>query len=236
MKPKHSFGHDGLSSFVVKKLPYNMCQALVHIFNLSLKKGEFISKFKIGKIIPIYKKGNKKLQENYRPICLLPTLSKLLEKIMYKRVNDFLIKNNFFYKNQFGFRKSSSTELAAIYLMNKLTSALNSKMNAAAVFLDMSKAFDCIDQTILLSKLQHYGIRGIALQWFRSYFSGRKQRVYFGNEFSSSINDVNYGAPQGSVLAPLLYLIYVNDMHLCVNQTTPVLFADDTTHDIITHA
>ena len=228
MKPKHSCGYDNLSPYIIKRLPFDMCKALVHIFNLSLKQGEFISKFKIGKVIPIYKKGSKKLMENYRPVCLLPSISKLLEKIMYIRINDFLNKHNFFYKNQFGFRKSSSTEIAAIYLINKITSSLNSKMSAAAVFLDMSKAFDCIDHSILLYKLQHYGIRGTAIEWLESYFQNREISVTFANEMSSDKNFVRCGAPQGSILAPLLYLIYVNDMYRCTNETTPVLFADDT--------
>ena len=96
MKPKHSCGYDNLSPYIIKTLPNKLRQALVHIFNLSLKNGEFISKFKIGKVIPIYKDGSKKLMENYRPVCLLPSVSKLLEKIMYNRVNDFLCKRNFF--------------------------------------------------------------------------------------------------------------------------------------------
>ena len=135
----------------------------------------------------------------------------------------------FFYENQFGFRKNSSTEHAAMFLVNKVTTALNDKKCAGAVFLDMSKAFDCVDHSILLNKLDHFGIRGVALKWFESYFRDRKQITTFSDVISTNINEIKCGAPQGSILAPLLYLIYVNDLSKCTKKTTSILFADDTT-------
>ena len=228
-KNKSSTGLDGLSPKIFKYLPDQFIHCLVHIFNLSLMKGEFLSSFKTGKVIPIHKKKSKTDMNNFRPISLLPVASKILEKIVYLRLFRFLDKNNFFYDNQFGFRPKHSTENSASVLVEKITNALENKLKVLSIFLDMSKAFDCVDHNILLTKLFAYGVRGKAYSWFESYLKGRNQKVVFNGVLSENICILDCGVPQGSILGPLLYLIYVNDFYSCLNKSNCILFADDTT-------
>ena len=190
-------------------LPNKIINCLVHVFNLSLSQGKFITSFKRAKVIPIYKKKTKSDMNNYRPISLLPVVSKILEKIMHKRVYSFLDRNEFFFHNQFGFRAKHSTELATSLLIDRVCNALNKNMKAMTIFLDMSKAFDCVDLNLLMQKLHNYGIRGQAYSWFYSYLHGRSQKVMVNGKFSENTCNIECGVPQGSILGPLLYLIYL---------------------------
>ena len=163
----------------------------------------------------------------YRPISLLPCISKILEKLVYKRLSSFLTLNNILNPSQFGFRKKFSTDFAIIKLLDKVIQSLSNKEHVIALFMDLSKAFDTIDHDILLYKLNNYGIRGIVLSWLKSYLSNRQQFVSIDNVESSLLN-IKCGVPQGSILGPLLFLIYINDI---INSSTVlafVLFADDT--------
>ena len=166
---------------------------------------------------------------NYRPISLLPVCSKILEKIMHVRLYEFMDKKNTFYMNQFGFRPGHSTDQAGAVLVDRITAALNKNFKVASVFLDMSKAFDCVDIDILLNKLYRYGIRGVSLSWFRSYLNGRTQKVFYDGFLSDNTCSISCGVPQGSILGPLLYLIYVNDCFKCLKNSCSILYADDTT-------
>ena len=183
---------------------------------------------KIAKVIPIYKAKEKELFSNYRPISLLPAFSKILEKIMYKRINIFLEQNNIIYPSQYGFRKKHSTIHAILEFINDTIGAIESKNSTLSVFLDLSKAFDTINHDILLQKMEFYGIRGIAHDWMKSYLSNRSQFVRYQN-CSSNKKSTTCGIPQGSVLGPLLFIIYTNDLPDCLSRSKGILFADDTT-------
>ena len=229
LKSKASSGTDGISTKVVKALPNNFIEALTHIFNLSMQEGYFPIKFKTAKIVPIYKKkGSRNNKVNYRPISLLCSMSKILEKLIHKRISKYLERMNFFPDTQFGFRKNMSTSHAISLLVNKITNSMNKKKKTLGIFLDFSKAFDLIDHEILLQKLQKCGIRGLANKWFHSYLSNRLQQVEINGNLSSNICRVKHGTPQGSILGPLLFLIYISDLPTCLKYSTPLFYADDT--------
>ena len=184
---------------------------------------------KLAKIVPIFKNRNTKLFNNYRPISILPAFSKILEKIVCNRLLHFLESKNILYKHQYGFRKIHNTIHPVIHLLKDIANANDkaSKNRTLAVFLDLSKAFDTISHNILLKKLEHYGVRGICNNWLSSYISNRKQYTQV-NEHRSSLKETTCGVPQGSILGPILVLIYINDIS---NSTELNLLslADDTT-------
>ena len=167
------------------------------------------------------------LTDNYRPISLLPVISKVFEKVVFFQLYDYLIKNKLLYVSQYGFRKLHSTELAALEFTDKIVLNLDKGKLPLAVFLDLSKAFDTIDHSILLNKLKYYGVRGISLYWFQSYLSNRKQCVDYNGSISS-FSSISTGVPQGSILGPLLFIIYMNDISTVTNKFHFTLYADDT--------
>ena len=171
-----------------------------------MEQGIFPDNLKVGRITPIYKKGSKQLFENYRPISTLPILGKIFEKIIYSRLYSFLASKNILYDNQFGFRKGHSTSHALNYSVNKLLEAVDAKKHVIGIFIDLSKAFDTIDHTKLMFKLENYGIRGRCFKLLESYMSNRSQYTNIFNE-NSEMSIINYGVPQGSVVGPLLFLI-----------------------------
>ena len=220
-------GWDDVDALVVKETVALYIEPLTKIINLSLTEGIFPNELKTAKITPIYKSEDVTLVANYRPVSVLSVFSKILERIMYTRIISFINENNLLYKYQFGFRKGHSTEHALISLVDKISEELDSGKQVLGVFLDFSKAFDTVDHKILLSKLNHYGIRGPALNCVQSYLENILQYVLY-NGVSSSRGLVKSGVPQGSVLGPLLYLIYVNDIANVSPNLLPILFADDT--------
>ena len=228
LKNKKSSGLDNISNVVIKHIAIFIAAPLVHIINLSFLTGCFPSELKIAKVIPIHKSGKRDVFTNYRPISLLPVISKLIEFLMHDRLVSFIDKHDIIVDNQFGFRKKHSTSLASLIFTNDVSSAIDNKEDVVSLFIDLSKAFDTLDHTILLSKLNKYGIRGISLDWFKSYLSDRKQSVQYGGA-TSSVKSLSTGVPQGSVLGPLLFLIYINDICNSTTQFKYVLFADDTT-------
>jgi hypothetical protein len=227
IKPKHSTDNDDISMNLIHKVAIHIIKPLVHIINLSFREGIFPDRMKISKVIAIFKGGIASLLDNFRGVSLINCFSKIIERIVYARLMIFLEEGNFFYQHQFGFRKGHSTQHAILSLINKVSSALASNKVAMIILLDIRKCFDMIDRNILLIKLEHYGIRGRALAWFRSYFSGRSQRMFFNGISSSKLEQILLGVLQGSVLGVLLFLIFINDLGLCCPNLIAFLFADD---------
>ena len=161
-------------------------------------------------LIPLYKKGDKALLDNYRPISILPSISKIFERIIFNQINDHFTSRNLYYDGQYGFREkhSSSTQLAVLELIDRITHELDLGNTPINIYIDLSKAFDTLDHNILISKLQHYGIKGAALQLLLSYLSNRKQFVQYGDILSQK-TDILMGVPHGSILGPLLFIIYI---------------------------
>ena len=229
LKPKSSSGHDEISTKLLKETINNIIVPITDIINKSFGTGVVPHQMKIAKVVPIHKASDSNLLQNYRPISLLTAFSKLLEKLMYDKVISFLNSNNTLYKHQYGFRKKHSTIHPIIHLLNHCADVNNkhSPEFTLAIFCDLSKAFDVIDHRILLHKLSTYGIRGNVYTWFENYLSGRTQFVEMDGKRSSHQN-IYCGVPQGSILGPLLYLIYVNDISKSC-KCNILFFADDTT-------
>jgi len=222
-----SCGHDDIKPDVIKAVINYITSPLVHVFNLSIINGIVPDDLKIARVVPIHKSGNTDKCSNYRPISVLSAFSKIFEKIIHKRLYGFLDRFNLLHKSQFGFRKQYSSYMAVLEAYNKVVSDLDKGFHTLGVFLDLSKAFDTINHSILLDKLFHYGIRGNAFEWFRSYLSNRKQYVVFNNH-KSPMRFVDCGVPQGSVLGPLLFIIFLNDISFSSNILTFFTYADDT--------
>ena len=181
----------------------------------------------MAKVIPIYKNENPELFANYRPISILPSISKILERLMYNRLYNFLAEHNIISKKQYGFRENYSTYMAIIDLVDNISNNIDIKKHSIGIFLDLSKAFDTIDLQILLHKLQRYGVRRIACDWFKSYLDNRVQYVSY-NTKDSDYMKIMCGVPQGSIFGPLLFILYINDIVKVSTVLNPVLFADDT--------
>ena len=223
---------------ILKMIADLISPVLSKLFNQSVDSGTFPELLKLAKIIPIYKTGPKTDINNYRPIALLPTISKIFEKLIHRRVSSFLTKFELLYPDQYGFQSKKSTTDAILKFTDKCYDALNSRRALISVYIDFSKAFDTVDHVILLKKLEHYGFRGCILDWFKSYLSDRKQYVELKG-VKSTLQPNVCGVPQGSVLGPLLFLIYINDMNRCCNLSI-INFADDSTayltHDDVNSA
>ena len=229
LKSKMSYGHDEISTKLLKQTITNIIDPITHIMNRSFITGIVPDQMKIAKVIPIFKTSDPSSINNYRPISLLTSFSKLLEKLMYDKVMFFLKSNDILYKHQYGFRAKHCTIHPIIHFLDHCAEA-NNKHNSEytlAVFCDLSKAFDVINHKILLHKLNTYGIRGVVNTWFENYLSNRSQFVDIEN-FSSSRKHISCGVPQGSILGPLLFLVYVNDISTSCGSNV-LSFADDTT-------
>ena len=227
LNPHKGTGPNGIYTEILKLINHLICDTLCKIFNMCITTGRHPDKLKLAHALPIYKKGSRLLVSNYRPISLLSNLNKILEKIMHKRIYAFLEKYEILYELQFGFRAGYSTSHALIHMTEAIRSALDSGSVTCGIFVDFQKAFDTVNHDILLKKLEHYGFRGVINNWFRSYLTDRKQKVVI-NGFESESKILPHGVPQGSVLGPILFLIYINDLNRCIKYSTTYHFADDT--------
>ena len=222
---------DTISVIIFKEYVHLLVPSLCKIVNLSFRTGIFPDDLKIAKVIPIFKSGAKDNPNNYRPIALLPFISKLFEKCLHCRLVKYFNRYNILSESQFGFRSGYSTADALQALVRMQYDSLNDKLYSINVFVDFRKAFDTVDRSVLLRKLDRCGIRGQPLHLISSYLSNRRQYVYIDG-VSSSVKTIDRGVPQGSVLGPLLFLIYINDLPNCSKIFKTILFADDTTFSL----
>ena len=215
-----------LSSKVLKDAFLVLTLQLVYLFNLSLQTGIFPPKWKIATVVPLFKGGTRVEVSNYRPISLLPLPGKLLEEIVHGRISLFLENNNLLCDEQYGFRKNRSTTHSIVNLTNSIFDAVNKQETCLAIFIDLKKAFDTVNHSILLRKIEHLGIKGDLLRWVSNYLHKRVQRTFANNALSSTISVC--GVPQGSILGPLFFILYVNDVKQYINDVNIGLYADDT--------
>ena len=225
---KKSSGYDQVDNILLKYIRNAVAAPLSMIFNESLSQGIFPTCMKLAEVVPLYKGKDRNEKSNYRPISLLLTISKVLEKIMYKRVYRFLNNMNQFYYSQYGFRTGHSCNQAICELVGEITKNTEKNWTTVYVFLDLSKAFDTLEHSTVIQKLERYGIRGNALDWFKSYLNNRTIRVKL-DQVRSKEFPVHYGAPQGSCLGPLIFLIFCNDLNIHLEHMQCIQFADDTT-------
>ena len=233
LKTKDSSGYEEITTRILKLSAPYISSPFTYICNKILSDGIYPDRLKYAVVKPIYKKGDEQDISNYRPISLLTSFSKVVEELIHARLQSHIITNDILCRDQYGFRSKYSTEQATFTLINNIQTAMNENQKVGGIFCDIRKAFDCVNHTILLDKLDFYGIKGKFKNLLKSYLTGRYQKVIIArsnlNSNSSEWEGINSGVPQGSVLGPLLFLLYINDLPSVIPKPNRVvLFADDT--------
>ena len=224
---KKATGPDEIPALFIKMISQYIAKPMCHIINMSLTQGIVPLQWKISRVTPIYKKGDKQEKSNYRPISVIPVLAKVIEKIVFKQIYEFLNDNNLLCDNQSGFRPKHSTTTTLLNITEDLFDNIDKGCTTGIVMLDLQKAFDCIDHHILLQKLRFIGMSEKVTKWFEGYLIGRKQFITM-NGISSNTKELTCGIPQGTIVGPMLFSIYVNDLPTAVKHSKVLMYADDT--------
>ena len=232
MQNKFSSGVDGISNNFLKRIINSIRTPLCYVINCSLLSGTFPEQMKIAKVRALFKSGNMEILDNYRPISLLPVISKIIEKLGYLKLTSHMEINHITYPKQFGFRKGHSTSDAFLLSVAEVLNSFTKDFALLAVYIDLKKAFDTVDHEIILLKLEKIGVRGVALEWFKSYLCNRKQKVVYG-EYESSLKSISTGVPQGSLLGVVLFMLQINDLNKSLRFSSSLLYADDTSIYVI---
>ena len=222
-----SSGIDYISSRCLKEALIVLNAQISHIFELSVKSGIFPDLWKIATVVPLFKGGQKENVSNYRPVSLLPIPGKILEKLIHIQIMTFFTKHNSLCEHQSGFRPNHSTLNSIVNLTNDIFESVNNNKVTLAAFIDLKKAFDTVNHNILIKKLENMGIRGINLLWIKNYLDNRQQRTVCNNTLSK-LDKIKCGVPQGSILGPLFFLVYINDIKNIMGEMKYQLYADDT--------
>ena len=220
-------GMDEISPRFLKDGTERLAQPICDIINLSIKLSTFPDKCKIGKLTPLFKKGSKTDPRNYRTISLLPLIFKLIEKAIHIQTQEYLDKNGLIYKFQSGVRNNFSTDSCLVQLTDYTIKGMDKEQHTGMILIDLQKAFDTLDHDVLLKKMECVGFKKPVIKWFKSYLSNRKFSVSVEGVFLEE-GLLTCGVPQGSILGPLLFLIYINDLPQSLSETTSNLYADDT--------
>ena len=227
LKVKKATGVDGIPSRLLKDGADVLTYPLTVLFNLSVQQCKIPGEWKKAKVTPLYKNGAKSDPKNFRPISVLPIVSKVHERLIHNQLASYFDENNLLCRSQSGFRKKHSTETAVTYFADQILMGMDKGLVTGAVFIDLAKAFDTIDHDVLIHKLKHYGVCDESLLWFKDYFCARKQFVTIDSHRSEEL-DIACGVPQGSILGPLLFIIYINDLSSCMRSCSVSMYAHDT--------
>ena len=227
LKRRKAAGWDDLPAGMIKDCRSAISKPLTYIINLSLKEGIVPTKWKCARVAPIHKSGDAKNPENYRPISVLPIFSKILERLIHTQLSKHLETNNLLTDYQFGYRSKRSTKLASTLLCDNIRSSIDQGNMVGAVFIDLTKAFDTVGHTVLLHKLVEYGIQDVEHEWFSDYLFHRVQYISVEGT-SSRKRPLMSGVPQGSILGPLLFIMFFNDFPECLTNSKVIMYADDT--------
>ena len=227
LRRKKAHGIDELPPNLLKDVASKISKPLAFIINKYLSSGIVPDLWKISKVTPLYKSDSKSDFSNYRPISVLPCLSKVLEQVVHRQLSNYLEKHYLLKSSQFGFRPRRSTELACNLLVDDIRKNIDNGLLTGVIYLDLSKAFDTVSHSYLLSKLPSYGINGNEFTWFQNYLFNRKQHIFYDGHLSKAF-PVFRGVPQGSILSPTLFLLHLDGIDNCLRHSSIIKYADDT--------